>query len=114
MAVSSRPKVFRLQNVPPDLDRLATTELLARTIDEENITTNDILIYSLADTVEPLKRWPTKVATLTFRKLPTQLREHKESWRFSVAGLSKPLILDTHFNGFTPLNDVGDFQHSHE
>jgi hypothetical protein len=64
-------RVYRLQNLPHHVDRLSATELLARAIDDEHVTANDIKMSSLADAIDQVQRWPTKVATVMFTE--TQL-----------------------------------------
>ncbi len=112
-----RPKVYRLQNLPAHVDRLAAAELLASTFPDA-VSPADIYIYSLASTLHSWAQ-PTKVATLMFRKLPAGLNQFYGSfeidqWNIRLAGFSEPLILDTHFRGMTPLSDPQKSDHTHE
>ncbi|KAH8892136.1 hypothetical protein GQ53DRAFT_806091 [Thozetella sp. PMI_491] len=106
-------RVYRLQFLPRHIDRLAATELLARAIDDGRVTASDIKIFSLADAIESFSRWPTQVATLMFSRTPDVVAQGtKTSWKFDAPGLFRPLVLDQHFHGFTPLNSVGEAQHA--
>ena len=48
-----------------------------------------------------------------FRKQPAMIETRKGNgeWTFPVVGLEKPLVLDDHFLGMTPLNDVERERH---
>jgi hypothetical protein len=124
MANIPRRRVYRLQNLPPHVDRLMAAEVLADTFFDAGITPGDVHIFSLASKVHNWTQQTTKVATLMFRKTPEALElshqyygcegfEIKE-WKFRAANLPEPLILDTHFDGLTPLNDVHKSEHTHE
>ncbi|KAI0879929.1 uncharacterized protein GGS22DRAFT_176360 [Annulohypoxylon maeteangense] len=107
MASSSpKPRVYRLRGCPIYLDRSGTAELLSRELGD--VAPSDIAIQSLATNLDPWARPPTKVGTLMFRKLPALIEEQTENneWTLAVVGLEKALIIDTHFMGITPLNDV--------
>ncbi|KAI1371116.1 hypothetical protein F4677DRAFT_450684 [Hypoxylon crocopeplum] len=106
-----KPKVYRLRGCPAHLDRLGATELLSRALGD--VSPVDIRIQSLATTLDPRTRPPTKVATLMFRRLPAliEARQGDDEWKIPVDALEKPLLLDTHFLGMTPLNDVEREKH---
>ncbi|KAI1451810.1 hypothetical protein F4805DRAFT_463413 [Annulohypoxylon moriforme] len=103
---SPKPKVYRLRGCPIHLDKSRTAELLSRELGD--VAPTDIVIQSLATNLDPWARPPTKVGTLMFRKLPALVREENgnDEWILPVVGLEKVLILDTHFMGMTPLNEV--------
>ncbi|KAI1407119.1 hypothetical protein F5Y13DRAFT_175692 [Hypoxylon sp. FL1857] len=107
----SKPKVYRLRGCPIHLDRLGATELLSGVLGD--VRPHDIRIQSLATSLDPWARSPTKVGTLMFRKQPAlvETRIGKSEWTFPVVGLEKPLVLDDHFLGMTPLNDVERERH---
>ncbi|KAI2465412.1 hypothetical protein F4781DRAFT_424824 [Annulohypoxylon bovei var. microspora] len=106
-----KPKVYRLRGCPAHLDRSGAAALLSRELGD--ISPTDIQIQSLATNLDPWARPPTRVGTLMFDKLPASIREHdgKTEWSFKVIGLETDLILDTHFMGMTPLNDVEQEKH---
>jgi hypothetical protein len=72
-----------------------------------------VAVHSLA--INPVDR-NSKVATLSFHTLPVALSGDKDQWKFPLpsnrdeeyVNTKRLLILDTHFEGFTPL------QHSEE
>ncbi|RWA11742.1 hypothetical protein EKO27_g3362 [Xylaria grammica] len=111
MATSAKQKTFRLRCCPADADTDRCVELLSTAF--ADIEPEGIRIRSLAANLDPWERPPTKVATLTFRITPILLREPsgRSEWILPVAGLKEPLILDSHFLGLTPLNDVQDETH---
>lgn len=76
-------------------------------------------VFSLAPSLNPLELPPTKVATVMFSKTPTAFdsaNSHDHQWTISgrPAGLQKDVIVDVHFEGFTPLNDVAGDEHTLE
>ncbi|KAI1859970.1 uncharacterized protein JN550_011781 [Neoarthrinium moseri] len=98
-----KPKVFRLRQLPRDATESQTLVFLSKGLG--GIRVDDIHIYSLATSLSPWR--PTKTATLMFDSPPPLTEQHKEEdeWQITVMGLEKPLILDTHFRGLTPLRD---------
>ncbi|KAI0106570.1 hypothetical protein F4776DRAFT_645778 [Hypoxylon sp. NC0597] len=112
MASSSlKPRVYRLRGCPAHLDRLGATELLSRALGD--VAPPDIRIQSLAISLDRWARPPTKIGTLVFLKQPALVKTQKENgeWSIPIAGFEKPLVLDTHFLGMTPLNDVEREEH---
>ncbi|VUC31189.1 unnamed protein product [Clonostachys rosea] len=105
-------KVYRATNLPEHVDRLGALELLARCI--PGITLEDIKLGSLAVAIDPWALTPTKTATLTLKTVPTSISEDQNGteWAFPAAGLVHPVILDTHFYGLTPLNEVEETIHT--
>ena len=106
--------VYRVRRLPRHVDRLEVKEILGKALD--GISTEDVHIYSLATAVDPWERSPTRTATVAFSRVPTLLREGPglKKWDIKVLGLDLPLILDSHFYGFTALNDVVESQHKFE
>ncbi|KAK7229266.1 hypothetical protein V2G26_001436 [Clonostachys chloroleuca] len=105
-------KVYRATNLPGHVDRLGALELLARCLPD--ITLDDIQLGSLATAIEPWALTPTKTATLTLKTVPATISEDQNSteWVFPAAGLVRPVVLDTHFYGLTPLNEVEETLHT--
>lgn len=112
--LNKKPRVFRLRNIPGHMDRLSSVELLCESI--KGITAQDVQISSLAYDVDPWAYSRTKVATLTFQREPPALSSSPKGGEYpiSVSGLEKPLIIDHHFQGITPLNHVPDYEHKFE
>lgn len=105
-----KSKVFRLRNVPGDMDRLAATRLLCKLMG--GIPEQDVHLSSLAWEVDRHSSSRTKTATLTFSTVPTSIKDRDTF--FTDVALSSPLIIDDHFQGVTPLNDVPDHTHVYE
>ncbi|KXJ85383.1 hypothetical protein Micbo1qcDRAFT_223338, partial [Microdochium bolleyi] len=112
---NKRLGVYRLRNLPSEVDRLAVAQLVVAALADPEITIHDVEIHSLAPAVD----WSqSKVATLSFRADPKSFQaslaseqNHPREWRQRVTGLSQPLIFDAHFNGLTVLNNVHDSEH---
>ncbi|VUC31502.1 unnamed protein product [Clonostachys rosea] len=105
-------RVFRLRSLP---NRITNTSEACQLISEAlSISTEHVDVCSLAKT---LNRWElpaSKVATLHIRVVPECLREKNQSneWELPLReDPRRPLILDTHFQGLTPLNDVEPLHH---
>ncbi|KAI1455351.1 hypothetical protein F4805DRAFT_275957 [Annulohypoxylon moriforme] len=103
--------VFRLRQLPPDIDRLDTARLLGKALGVEVST---IRIFSLASSVY---QWtPSKVATLMFEdaSIIQQVLEEggrpgitkcENEWKIEAVDLGDKWILDSHFRGLTTLYD---------
>ena len=111
---SVKMKVYRLRNIPSHADRYLAAELIAGCV--RGLSPHQIRISSLALAIDPWARTPTKTATLTleFCNSDIELKPGQEEWAFSLPGLPKPLLLDQHFRGLTPLNDVNPETHKYE
>ncbi|KAI1871725.1 hypothetical protein JX265_005711 [Neoarthrinium moseri] len=101
-------KVFRLRNLPGHVDRQAATELFA------SCFSGNFSIASLASSTDIWQRIPTKIATLTLDEslLTRQVSSGLGEWTFVIPGLPHPLILDHHFRGLTPFNEVDPGNHT--
>lgn len=99
-------KVFRLRGLP---SHIATCSAVARLLSSalEDIPESDIKVASLAKTVE-WEKPHSKIATLQLKSLPAFFRSKldDEEWDLSNCVGVDRLILDCHFLGLTPLNDV--------
>jgi len=76
-----------------------------------NVSKDSVVVYSVATTLSPWEMPRTRVATLMFLEVPDVL-EHSEGGpnQWSL-GDNNALVLDIHFLGLTPLNDVEQSQH---
>lgn len=119
--LSCRPKMapptsltFRLRGCDAGTDRKAVQDVLVQAFDD--ISANDVHIRSLATTLMPWEDPPTKTATLNFTKLPSAIERclSDGEWTVEDAASNNSLILDTHFLGLTPLNDVRPERHDYE
>jgi hypothetical protein len=110
-------KVYRLRNLPRHADRQLAAELLAA--HAVGVALDQIRIFSLAHVADPWTRPPTKTATLTIADFDADAHAtwssgHDEWTLCKLPGLPEPLILDHHFHGLTPLNDVDVESHEYE
>lgn len=114
MASGHKPRVFRLRRIPEHIDRLGAVDLLSKALGD--VRPEDIRISSLANAANPWEQPPTRTATLTFLTAPALVLSpnHKEKWTLPVPGLKASLLLDSHFFGLTPLNDVVESKHEYE
>lgn len=107
---SQSAMTYRLRGCPASVEIAALCDGLARAFGD--VTPNDICIYSMA--TAPWERPPTKTATLRFAKLPSVISmQAADEWKIEGHGLHG-LILDTHFLGLTPLNEVKAQDHHFE
>lgn len=114
MNTRDKARVLRLRYVPGHLDRLEVIKLLSKSL--KNVEEADITIFSLALDVNTLSQMPRKVATLTFQSLPATISSRLQAGdvRIEVPGLAMPLVLDSHFRGITPVNEIPERMHTHE
>jgi len=112
--VSPSAFTFRLRGCAATLDEVAIRNGLAQAFGD--VQPDDIRIQSLATALNPWELPPTKIATLNFAKLPSviEARIQQGEWKLEGHGLDCTLILDTHFIGLTPLNDVEAPKHDYE
>ncbi|KAK4448922.1 hypothetical protein QBC34DRAFT_100924 [Podospora aff. communis PSN243] len=113
-------KVYRVRNLPSHHDRHAVAQLLARCIGDMDDSTPKlnsvrVNVHSVAKSADPWEHVATQTATVSFsHHLDLKAgvkRDSGQEWRIPVAGLRGALILDTHFDGFTPLNDPDQYGH---
>jgi hypothetical protein len=73
-----------------------------------------IEVYSVASSLSVFENPPTSVATITFSKTPPVLDNDKNEWSFPAKHLGwgrRNVIFDTHFLGFTALNEPESSSH---
>ncbi|KAH6640664.1 hypothetical protein F5144DRAFT_105787 [Chaetomium tenue] len=107
-------KVFRLRKLPSHISSLAeTADILSRAL---SLPIDDIVVYSIGRTTDIWEVPPFKVATLQLKSIPTLLRDRLAEDEWSIPTTSNlpidDLLLDTHFEGLTALNDVDPAKHS--
>jgi hypothetical protein len=110
--------VFRVRGLPNDVK---TAEDVASLLSSRLGDISDdycIRVYSLATTLNSWESPRSKMATVMFQTLPSLIQEsHGEKEWFVPANQGQPhvdgLMLDTHFMGMTPMNDV-ESRHSFE
>jgi len=107
--VSPSALTFRLRGCPAAVSEATIGDRLSQAFGD--VSPNDIHIHSLA--AAPWEKPSTKTATLTFTKLPSIIKSgaEKKEWKITGHEPNSSLILDSHFLGLTPLNDVNDQEH---
>lgn len=113
MALSPEKTVFRLRRCPGDKDVSGLQKLLSNAL--QDVSKRDIRIQSLATDYGVCNT--TKTATLMFRrKLPGLIADYPKQtqWKIPLDDGLSDLLIDTHFAGFTPLNDPKPEKHKFE
>jgi hypothetical protein len=104
--------VFRLSRIPNGATTNdAVAALVAKAL---HLQTDRVKVYSLATTLNPWETPPSRVATLMLLNTPNLLAESKygqNEWTLESDTGHDNLVLDTHFWGLTPLNDVAPDKH---
>ncbi|KAI8631124.1 hypothetical protein F5Y19DRAFT_473523 [Xylariaceae sp. FL1651] len=109
--------VFRLRGLPHIVE---TLEGVASLVEEGfcDASAHGIRVFSLATSLSFWEIPPTKVATIMFAAAPSIIQNNYDSreWTIPVQsrGFTYNLILDTHFMGMTPLNDVKPLSHQYD
>lgn len=105
---------YRVQLLPPYIRQFhEVSQLLSKILNH----TGTINIHSLASSIDSLEDPATKVATVTFEATPVALTgAGKNQWKFprTQTLLSHNIVIDTHFHGFTVLNEVDSLRHAFE
>lgn len=100
------------------VDYLHVLKLWMMSKSPSHIPAHDIRVFSLATDVGYGAHSGFKVATLMFTTLPSLVLDYKTNnqWNINVQTpeLMHILVLDTHFLGMTPLNDVDHLSHKYE
>ncbi|KAI9152195.1 Vegetative incompatibility protein [Paramyrothecium foliicola] len=104
--------VYRLRGIPHEI---CTPEEVCNVLSEcfKDFTADDFEVGSLATSFSYWDTSSSKVATLRFKKCPSALNKvfRDNSWDLSELGPYSSLVLDRHFLGLTPLNDVDAEKH---
>lgn len=108
MAPNGERKTFRVRQIPHHVDKESLPSVLSRLLSCQKDT---IRVASLAPSIDSYEIPPTKVATVVFSEWPSDLARDKHEWRKQNEFLPKAIIIDTHFKGFTVLNDVISSEH---
>jgi hypothetical protein len=105
--------VFRLQGIPGATnDFSGVANLLSSNLGQCPI--KSIHVFSLASSLYPYNSPRPKVATLKFTTAPSCINDRPDADQWTISCASGTLILDTHFLGMTPLNDVDHSVHRYE
>ena len=108
-------RTFRVRQIPAYLKHRDLPRLLHKFLSYHG-TLDQITVYSLAPSIESYERPPTLVATVGFRICPSALVEGEDEWVLpkEETFLQHNIIIDTHFLGFTVLNNVAEKEHETE
>jgi hypothetical protein len=100
-------RTYRIQQVPAYLSLNKVAEFLV-TASHSLGPVEDITVCSLAPSLGFTSYSITKTATITFKHTPSIFENDEEQWSIpsNHDKWSRNLVFDTHFKGFTPLNDV--------
>ncbi|KAI9148085.1 DNA repair protein RAD5B [Paramyrothecium foliicola] len=108
-------KVHGVRNIPSTSNLDSAAQLLSSLLNGYPVC--DIRVFSLASSLRVYENPRSKIATVMFRVLPSivQLNKNADEWHIAAAAsASGVVILDTHFMGMTPLNDVSPAGHHHD
>lgn len=106
--------VFRLRQLPNSI--CSPTEAASLLAGVLGLPAHHVVVYSVATTLDKWEVLPSKVATLQLKSVPARLQnanDDEDEWRIVMAEQAPGhvLILDIHFKGLTPLNDVEPARH---
>jgi hypothetical protein len=78
-----------------------------------SLAAENVKVFSLATSLNPLEIPATKVATVMFDYVPPAFDTNDSQWTIpgQTAGLIRDILVDVHFQDFTPLNDVPPGEH---
>jgi hypothetical protein len=112
MATDSKLLTYRVRQIPVYIPHHELGSHLRRIVKYSGLL-EDVRVRSLASSLEHAGGPSTRTATVTFGCRPELLAANKDEWVFTSyeTGWSHNLIFDTHFRGFTPLNDVSADNH---
>ena len=111
MESDRKSRTYRVSELPAGVDIHHVATLLSRF---PNIGPPErIRVHSLASSLHEWDLPATKVATITFTQPPEAFADGKTEWPLEGhwAGLAHNIIVDSHFLGLTPLNEVDAQKH---
>ncbi|KIW27208.1 uncharacterized protein PV07_06967 [Cladophialophora immunda] len=110
--MSNKTKTFRVRWVPAEITRQSLAQFLQGSVPDLGGEAN-IHIRSLAPSPDDWTSPRSQTATLEFHEIPKPLQDaNRTTWEFAPIGSDSPLIFDTDFLGFTPLNSVDGRHHT--
>ena len=103
----SYAKTYRVQGIPAQYSADLWADQLLRSALGDN---TGLIIHSLGLDPSPSGDDQFKVATVSFRNEPALFQDGKDEWTLpvfiqSISGGNHSITVDSHFLGFTPLND---------
>lgn len=112
MSTGSKAKTYRIRQLPCILTYpRQVASFLAGIVPD--LAAEDVKVFSLATSLNPLEIPATKVATVMFSRVPPAFDNGGTQWVIpgQSAGLVRDILVDVHFQDFTPLNDVPQDDH---
>lgn len=112
MSTGSKAKTYRVRQLPCILTYpRQVASFLAGIVPD--LAAEDVKVFSLATSLNPLEIPATKVATVMFSRVPPTFDNGGTQWVIpgQSAGLVRDILVDVHFQNFTPLNDVPQDEH---
>ena len=107
---SREPKVYRVRQLPLHLKDCGVTASFLALIAPALEPADNIRVFSLAQ-----EKPDSKTATVSFKKIPTIFGNGREQWTLQSKVFSgQNIIIDTHFRGFTVLNEPQSCLHTVE
>ena len=97
---------YRVRHLPSNVDARETARLLVETAEALGPFDN-IKVKSLAFSLNPYEKPPTKTATVEFTHQLSLFDDDGTEWTLprGEGSLHRDILVDVHFLGFTPLND---------
>ena len=99
---------FRVSCIPAEVPDFDLADFLVKVITDLK-TTDNIRIGSRAPGLEDVPYRASSIATILIKDIPLCFQDGSDRWSFPIIGRVTDLIVDKHFDGFTPLNDVGNY-----
>jgi len=107
--------VFRLQRLPTTV---VSRDDVARLLGEAlgDVRPENIRVFSVATTLNSWETPRSKVATVMFNSTPSIITKNngEKQWLVPRGVADAELLLDVHFLGMTPLNEVDSGHHKFE
>ena len=110
MGLSREGRVYRLRQLPLHLDNPNDTARFLASIAPGLGEVDNIRVCSLAQ-----GKLDSKTATVTFKTVPSVFADDEDQWTLHVESFfGRNVIVDTHFRGFTVLNEPRQCPHTAE
>lgn len=115
MPIGEKDLTYRVSGLPVGVSTRDAARILSSLFDNDGQITGPT-VHSLGLDPHRFGRTVTRVATVTFAQTPRALDAGHQQWNFTAHARAYrpdddalfPIMIDTHFLGFTPLNIVKD------
>ena len=103
-------KVYRVRQLPLHLKDCGATAYFLASIAPDLGAADNIRVFSLAK-----EKPDSKTATVSFKSIPAIIDNDSEEWTLQAEiSCGQNIIVDTHFRGFTVLNEPQGLSHDVE